>query len=127
MMEQRRLSKRNITAPIMKQEVRKFFQSCVHFIISRTGERIPKLSASSIHGKMPNKVVCADFLYTIECNKSDVTYLMLIKDDLTSYTWLYPCENADSAAVTYVISKWIFCFGGMDWLVTSQGLISFQC
>lgn len=46
---------------------------------------------------------------------------MLIKNDLASYTWLNPCENAGSDVAKSAISEWISCSVCMDWLVTDEG------
>lgn len=54
-------------------------------------------------------------------DNNNLTYILLIKDDLSSYTWLHPCASADSEAATNAIAKWISCFGCMGWLVTDQG------
>lgn len=56
-----------------------------------------------------------------ESNQKNITYLLLTKDDLPSYSWLLPCKNAGSDAATTGISKWISIFGSTDWLVTNQG------
>lgn len=107
--------------PEIKEDIKEFIQSCIHCIISRNGERIPRPLSTALHGERPNEVVHADFLYMGPSNIEGLTYVLLIKDDLSSYTWLHPCANADSEAATNAIAKWISCFGCMPWLVTDQG------
>lgn len=104
-----------------KADVRKFTQSCIHCIVSRTGERIPRPLASALHGEKLNEVVHADFLYMGPAAGSDLKYILVIKDDVSSYTWLHACSNADSDAATNALSRWFACFGCMHWLVTDQG------
>lgn len=105
----------------IKQDVREFTQACIHCIISRNGERIPRPLATAIHGEKPNEVIHMDFLYMGPAEESNMKYLLLIKDDLSSYAWLYPCERADSDVATSALAKWMACFGSMEWLVTDQG------
>lgn len=95
----------------MKHNVRELTQSCIHCIVSRNGERIARPLATAIHGDQPSEVVHADILYMGPAEGSQLKYLLLIKDDLSSYTWLHPSENADSDAATSALFKWIACFG----------------
>lgn len=47
----------------LQRDVREFTQSCIHCIVSRTGERVPLPLAEELHGSKPNEVVHADLLY----------------------------------------------------------------
>lgn len=49
------------------------------------------------------------------CN---LRYVLILKDGISSYTKLRPCDDVDSDTSATVIGKWITCFGGMGWLVT---------
>lgn len=77
--------------------------------------------ATAIYGGRPNEVVHINILYMGPAEKSSLKFLLLIKDDISSYTWLYPCENADSDVATSGLAKWMACLGSMEWLVTDQG------
>lgn len=74
----------------MKEDVRKFSQACIHCIVSRNGENLPCLLSISLHGDRPNNVVHADFLHMAPAEKSDLKYILVIKDNISSYTWLHP-------------------------------------
>lgn len=52
-------------------------------------------------------------------NKSELKYV--IKDSLSSYTWLSPCSSVDSDAATSALSKRITCYDCIKGLVTDQG------
>lgn len=58
--------------PKVKQDVRLGTQSCVHSILSRTGECIARLLASAIHGIKPKEVVHAEFLCTAPAEESNL-------------------------------------------------------
>ena len=47
----------------MDDDVDKFVRGCFHCILSRTGEIIPRPSASALHGEKPNEVIHLDFFY----------------------------------------------------------------
>lgn len=104
----------------MKQDVKEFLQACIHCIISKNSDRIPRPLATALHGEKTNEVVHAVFLYMGPSNCDDLAYVLLIKDDLSSYTWLCPCPSADSEAATKAIAIWIACSGSMQWLGTYQ-------
>lgn len=89
----------------MKQNVREFTLAYIHCIVSKNGERISRPLAAAIHRNRPNQVVHADFLYMCPAKGSNMKYLVLIKDELSFYTWLHPCDNADSDAVASALSK----------------------
>ncbi len=48
-------------------------------------------------------------------------YLLLIKDDLSSYVWLSPTKNANAEVVAENLSRWIASFTLMDTCVSDQG------
>lgn len=104
----------------MTRDVSEFTQSCIHCIIFRNSERIARPLAEAIHGEKPNEVVHADLLYMGPPEGSNIKYFLSIKDNLSSYTWLYLCDSADGDAGTSVLGKLMACFGSMRWLVTDQ-------
>lgn len=48
-------------------------------------------------------------------------YVLLIRDDLSSYIWLFPTEAATSQAAAEALMTWIAAFGSMEWLISDQG------
>lgn len=70
--------------------VRESTQSCIHCIISRTGERIPRPISTVLHGTRSDEVVHVDFLYMGTAGGCDLKYELLIKDYISSYSWLHP-------------------------------------
>lgn len=51
----------------------------------------------------------------------DLKYVLVIKDDVSSYRWLCPFHCADSDTALVSVGKQIACFEEMSWLVTGQG------
>ena len=69
-----------------------FCQSCIHCLATESGERIPRPLGYSIHASKPNEVLHFDFCY-IGKGSGDLTYVLILKDDLSSYVRLYPMRR----------------------------------
>lgn len=101
----------------LKVDFKEFIQSCIHFILSQNGERVPRPLSTALHGERPNDFEHANFIYMGPAEGSNVKYILIVTNDIISYTWLFPSNNVDSDAATTAIGRWITCFGEMDWLV----------
>lgn len=104
----------------MTHDVEEFIQTCIHCIISQNSNGIPRPLLTVLQGEKPNEVVHADFLYMGSSNNNNVRYIFLIKNDFSTYSWLHPCDSADSEFATNAIAKWTSCFGSMQWLVADH-------
>lgn len=93
----------------------------IHCIITRNGERIPRPLATELHGQKTNEVIHMDYLYMGLAEKTKLKYVLVLKNDLTSYSWMMPFENLDGEAVVLALSKWITAFGRMEWPVSEIG------
>lgn len=104
----------------IKADVQEFVRGCIHCIVTRTGEVIPRPLGSAIHGSKPNEVVHMDFLY-MGSSSSMMKYILVLRDDISGYTWLWPSIAANSETAAAALARWGSCFGSMKWLVTDQG------
>lgn len=61
-----------------------------------------------------------DFLYR-DGSSCGLKYVLVIKDDLSSYSWLHSCCSADGDAATVTLSNWdlVFC-QSMKWLISDR-------
>lgn len=107
----------------IRQDIKKLIQSCIHCIVFRIEEIIPRLLSTALHEEKLNEVVHADLIYMGPAEESNVKYMLIIKDGISSYTGLCPCDNVDSDAASAAVAKWVTCFGLMDWLLTNQYLL----
>jgi len=48
-------------------------------------------------------------------------YLLIMRDDLSSYIWLWPTEDCTAASAAEALCVWIGVFGAMTWLISDQG------
>ncbi len=75
-----------------EKDVQTFVDSCLHCMVSRSGERVLRPMGHALHGLHPNEVVQADFL-SLPKGIDEKRYILLIRDDLSSYVWLWPVES----------------------------------
>lgn len=47
--------------------------------------------------------------------------MLVLKDDISSYTWLHTTDYTDAESATTASVKWIAAFGSMKWLVSDRG------
>ena len=104
----------------MRSDVSIFVSNCVHCIMSKTGHKIPRPLPLTLHATKPNEVVNFDFLYLGQSH-TEIKYVLVIKDDLSSYVWLKPCSSANSETAAHEISRWIRTFTAMFYWVSDQG------
>ena len=95
-------------------------RGCLHCIMTRSGDLVPRPLAHALHGEHPNEVVHADFLY-MGTGVDQKRYILILKDDLSGYVWLWPTEEATGHAAAEAFAVWVGCFGSMEWLCTDQG------
>ena len=104
----------------LKKDVAQFVNSCIHCLATRARERIPRPLATALHAERPNEVLHMDYLF-MGASSTEQKYVLLIRDDLSGYVWLWPTTDATSDAAAEALSMWIGVFGGFEWLVSDQG------
>lgn len=82
---------------------------------------MPRPLASALHAQRPNEVVHLDYLYMGPSSAEGPKYVLLLKDDLSSFAWLFPTAHPDAENAVSAMASWIATFGGMDWIVSDQG------
>lgn len=92
---------------IMRADVRELAQACIHCLVSRLGDIIPRPLVTALNGQRPNEVVHTDFQYIGDAKMRDLKYILVIRDFISSYSWLPPYDTADSDAATIALSGWI--------------------
>jgi len=112
--------KENFYWESLEKDVSKFVKGCLHCLITRTGDAIPRPLAHALHGEKPNEVVHLDFLY-MGAGVEGLQYILIIRDDLSSYVWLFPKQAATAEEAADALVNWIGSFGCMEWLCSDQG------
>lgn len=104
----------------LADDTREFVADCIHCMMSKTGKKIPRPVSETLHATKPNEVVHFDFLY-MGRSSDDHRYVLVVKDDLSSYVWLRKAKTADAEAATNVLATWIRTFSAMNVWVSDQG------
>ena len=104
----------------LTQDCKDFVDCCIHSIVSRTGHKIPRPLATTLHGARPSEVVHLEYLY-LGPSRGGVLYVLIRKDGFSGYVWLFSFEAGDGDSAVEAIIEWIASFGVMDWMVTNQG------
>ena len=112
--------KENFTWKFMDEDVREFVGQCIHCLVSRTGDTIPRPLGRQLHGQRPNEVLHLDFLYLGESSTGQ-KYALVLREDFSGFVWLFPFESATSEAAAEALASWIATFGCPDWIITDQG------
>lgn len=106
----------------MENDVSSFIGNCLHCLVSRTGEKIPRPLSLTLHGTKPNEVLHIDYLYMGNSGSQMFSYLLVIKDDFSSFVWLFPTSSATSDAAADALATWVSTFGCIDWVLSDQGV-----
>ena len=104
----------------MAQDVSTLVRGCLRCMMTRAGEVIPRPLGSALHGSKPNEVIHMDFLF-MGPGRDEKKYILIIRDDLSSYIWLWPTAACTSEAAADALCVWLGVLGNMVWLVTDQG------
>ncbi len=88
-------------------------------MVTRGGETVPRPMGSALYGTKPSEVLHCDFIYMGSGN-GELRYKLILLDDMSSYTWLWPVHHATAEVLLAALSRWIASCGTMKWLVTDQ-------
>lgn len=101
-------------------DAREFVADCIHCIMAKTGHKIPRPYAETLHAVKPNEVVHFDYLY-MGPSGDGYQYVLVIKDELSSYNWLRETMAADANTAASVLASWIRTFSVMHVSVSDRG------
>jgi hypothetical protein len=73
--------------------------------------QVPRQLGTQLQAAKPNEIQHFDFLYIWFSRDWKYQYLLLVKDDLSSYLWLEPCRTADTEATVDALMRWFAVFG----------------
>jgi len=104
----------------MTEDLKAFCNSCIHCLSTGTGAVLPRPLGSAIHASKPNQVLHLDFCY-IGKSSSGQVYVLILKDDFSSYVWLKPCKAADAEATATSLIEWFSAFGTVVQWVSDRG------
>ena len=104
----------------MEGDCAEFVAMCLHCLTGKTGHKIPRSLSMTLHGTKPNEVIHFHFLY-MGHGIDGLKYILVIRDDISSYLWLVPTGKADAEAAADGLARWIRVFAIMTIWVSDQG------
>eukprot|EP00736_Rhodelphis_marinus_P010119 Rmarinus@m.1922 len=102
-------------------DVRAFVSSCLLCVATRPGQKVPRPLGHQLRGTMRNEVVHMDFLTMPRSHDGELRYVLVLKDDLTSFVRFVPSSAATAAVCVDALSFWIADFGIPKFIVSDQG------
>jgi hypothetical protein len=89
----------------MAKDVKVFVQDCLHCVTTIPGDKVPRLVGTQLHASNPNETLHFDFLCIGLSRDGKYQHILLLKNDLSGYTWLVPCRNADASATAGTLMR----------------------
>ncbi len=83
-----------------------FIRQSLLCVVAKAGWRIPRSSSTGFHGNRPNDVIHFDYIF-MGLGLEDTKYVLVIKNDVSSYTWLYSSSTADAEHTVSELTRWI--------------------
>ena len=85
-----------------------------------SSEKVPRPLGHALHATSINEVIHFDYCWMGPSTGED-KYVLVIKDDLSSYVWLMPTANADASTTADCLNKWFASFGTVHTWVSDKG------
>lgn len=89
----------------MEEDIKAFVGSCIHCLSTTTGGKVPRPPAQTLHATKPNKMLHMDLLY-IYPGVEGYEYVLVLKDDFSSYFCLGKCKAADAESTVKGLIDW---------------------
>lgn len=102
------------------QDVKSFVASCLHCLASASGDMVPRPLGHSIHATEVNEIIHFDYCF-MGPSTADHQYVLIIKDDLTSYTWFKPASRLDAITTANLLIEWFSAFGIAKTWISDRG------
>jgi hypothetical protein len=75
------------------KNVKVFVQNYLHCIATIAEDKVPRPLGTQLPATKPNEILHFDFLYIGLPRDGKYQYLLLLKEDLSRYQWVVPCQK----------------------------------
>lgn len=108
--------------PGLKRYVKQHIQMCLNCLIHKvpSGKK-PGYLHPIPAGRRPFEVVHIDHLGLFETSTIGNKYILVLVDNLTKLTHLYPCRSTDTASVINRLTKFVEVRGNPDRIISDRG------
>jgi hypothetical protein len=104
----------------MRSDVSIFMKRFIHCLATSGGSHIPRPLGEALHADKPNLVLYFDFLYVGKSSSGPI-YILVLRNDMSDYVWLWPCEQANAANTADALTTCFAVFRVSFTLVSDQG------
>ena len=101
-------------------DVKTFCNKCLHCASTKGTIRVTRELAHAMHADRPNEIIHFDYLY-MGAGSGGLKYVLIIKDDFSSYVWLKPATTCDAKHTTTALLDWVTTFGIPSIWISDQG------
>lgn len=104
----------------LREDCKQFVRKCIHFLSTTGGRKVPRPFGPSFFGDAPNALLQFDYL-KMDPSFEGSNYLLVIKDDFSSYCWLLPFAKATADNAADSLLEWSTTFTVPDALMSDGG------
>ncbi len=104
----------------MRDDCATFIRQYLHCLVVKGEGKIPRQLSTGVHGIHPNYVIHFDYQF-MGLGQEDMKYDLVIKHEITFYTWLCTSPTADAEQIASELNHWIRTFTLMNTCVSDQG------
>jgi len=104
----------------LRDDVRDFVRSCIHCVSTTGGDKVPRPFGPAFHGTSANDLLQFDFL-EIGPSTAGSKYILILRDDFSSFVWLFPYAEADSQNAASAVLEWCTSFATPKALMSDGG------
>ena len=104
----------------LTKDMETFCRSCIHCMLSSSSEVMPRPLGHSLHAEKPNQLLHFYYWYIGPSDGGNV-YVLIIKDDFSSYVWLIPCTAANADTTVDALIRWFSAFGTVPQWLSDRG------
>ncbi len=104
----------------MAKDIDSLVSHCIHCLSTTGGVRVPRRFGPAVHGTKATDLVQFDFI-EMALSSTGPKYLLMIRDDFSSYCWLIPFASANEDNSANAILDWATTFGIPSGLMFDEG------
>jgi hypothetical protein len=105
----------------LAQDVSSFCKQCLHCTVNQGGNVVPRPYGPAVHASTRNTVLHFDYLQIDLSREKQFKYIFVVRDDLTSFTELFPCLNPTASFAAECLVDWITRYGIPSVFVSDRG------
>ena len=104
----------------MRKDIKTFMQRCLLCVKTKGGGLVPRPQLHQLAATTPGKMIHFDYCKMTQ-GEGGMAYVLVIKDNFSTFTWLWQCASATAAETVLALLTWFGTFGVADTWISDQG------